>query len=79
MPNQGKLLKTQNTLSCVLLRAYLGYSLKSMSQKYQYLFIAIMWAKMSRVTWALVGTYVLETANVVKSNFVGKTILFTIN
>jgi len=31
-------LKTQHTLCYVLLRAYLGYSLKPMSKNYQYLF-----------------------------------------
>jgi len=44
--------KTLHSLCSILLGAYLDYSLKPMSQKYHFLFIAILCAKMSCVTWA---------------------------
>ncbi len=44
MTNQGKLL--------IAFRDYLGWALKSMSQISQYLFIAILCAKMLCVNWA---------------------------
>jgi len=49
MNDQGKLLTKHNT------RAYLGWALKSLTQISQYLFISIMCAKISCVTWALVS------------------------
>jgi len=57
MTNQGKLLTKHKvpTLICGSLIAYLGYSLKSMAQKYfllQNLLIAILCVKMSRVNKA---------------------------
>ncbi len=53
MTNQGKLLIKCNTMYVVFLRAYLGLALKYLSQISQYLIIAILCAKMSRMTWAL--------------------------
>jgi len=50
--NQGKLL-TKHNIRYVVFYNSLPW-LKSMSQISQYLFIEILWAKMSRVTWALV-------------------------
>jgi len=56
---QGELLSKRNTRYLRFLRAYLGWALKPMSQNYRLseyifnLFIAILYAKMSCVTWAL--------------------------
>jgi len=43
----------QHKVCCVFIITYLCWALKSMSEILQYLFIAILCAKMSRVTWAL--------------------------
>jgi len=50
------LLKTQHTLYFVLLKAHLGWSIKTKVTKFIISFIrniAILCAKMSHVTWAL--------------------------